>query len=65
MLGKPTGSPSSGQSQSDPGGQEGERQRAGERQGAGERVGALTIARCVKDDGRALILYTRDRRPRT
>jgi hypothetical protein len=59
MLGKPTGSPGSGQSQSNPGGQEGERQRAG------ERVGALTIARCVKDDGRALILYTRDRRPRT
>jgi hypothetical protein len=59
MLGKPTGSPGSGQSQGDSGGQEGERQRAG------ERVGALTIARCVKDDGRALILYTRagDERP--
>ena len=55
MLGKPTGSPASGQSQSDPGGREGERERAG------ERVGALTIARCVKDDGRALILYTRDK----
>ena len=58
MLGKPTGSPSSGRSQGDPGGQEGERQRAG------ERVGALTIARYVKDDGRALILYTRDDRRR-
>ena len=59
MLGKPTGSPSSGRSQGEPGGQEGERQRAG------ERVGALTISRFVKDDGRALILYTRDRRPGT
>jgi hypothetical protein len=59
MLGKPTGSPSSGRSQGDPGGQEGERQRAG------ERVGALTIARFVKDDGRELILYARtgDERP--
>ena len=59
MLGEPTGSPSSGQSQSGPGGPEGERQRAG------ERVGALTIARFVKDDGRELILYTRtgDERP--
>ena len=59
MLGKPTGSPSCGQSQSEPGDQEGERQRAG------ERVGALTIARFVKDDGRELILYTRtgDERP--
>jgi len=59
MLGKPTGSPSSGQSQSGPGGQEGERQRAG------ERVGALTIARFAKEDGRELILYTRtgDERP--
>jgi hypothetical protein len=58
MLGKPTGSPGSGQSQSHSGGREGERGRAGEREGA------LTIARCVKDDGRALILYTRDgRRP--
>ena len=58
MLGKPTGSPASGQSQSDPGGREGERERAG------ERVGALTIERRVKDDGRALILYTRDDRRR-
>ena len=59
MLGKPTGSPSSGRSQSGPGGQEGERQRAG------ERVGALTIARFSKEDGRELILYTRtgDERP--
>ena len=56
MLGKPTGSSGSGKSQSHPGGRKGERERAG------ERVGALTIARCVKDDGRALILYTRDRR---
>jgi hypothetical protein len=56
MLGKPTGSLGSGQSQSHPDGREGERERAG------ERVGALTIARWVKDDGRALILYTRDRR---
>jgi len=53
MLGKPTGSPSSGHSQGDPAGHEGERQRAG------EGVGALTIARYVKDDGRELILYTR------
>jgi len=56
MLGKPTGSPGSGQSQRHPGGRKGEQERAG------ERVGALTIARYVKDDGRALILYTRDRR---
>ena len=54
----PTGSPGSGQSQSHPGGGE------GERESAGERVGALTIARYVKDDGRALILYTRDDRRR-
>ena len=55
----PTGSPGSGQSQSHPGGGE------GERESAGERVGALTIARFVKDDGRELILYTRtgDERP--
>jgi hypothetical protein len=56
MLGKPTGSPGSGQSQSHSGGREGERERAG------ERVGELKIARSVKDDGRELILYTRDRR---
>jgi hypothetical protein len=55
MLGKPTGSPSSGQPESDESGQEGEQRRAG------ERIGALAIARYVKDDGRALILYTRAR----
>jgi hypothetical protein len=59
MRGKPTGPPGCGHSQSDPGDQEGERQRAG------ERVGALTIARSFKDDGRELILYSRvrDERP--
>jgi hypothetical protein len=29
-----------------------------------ERVGPVAIARHVKDDGRALILYTRDEPPR-
>ena len=59
MLGEPTGSPSSGQSQSGPGGPEGERQRAG------EGLGPLTISRFVKEDGRELVLYTRtgDERP--
>ena len=59
MLGKPTGSPGSGQSQRHPGGRKGEQERAG------ERVGALTISRFVKEDGRELILYTRtgDERP--
>ncbi len=30
-----------------------------------ERIGPLTIARHVKDDGRMLILYTRDAQTRT
>ena len=59
MLGKPTGSPGPGRSQGDAGDPEVEQEHAG------ERVGALAIARCVKDDGRELILYTRarDERP--
>jgi hypothetical protein len=44
-----------------------ERRREGEREPRAERVGPLTIARLVKADGRALILYSEDReaRPRT
>jgi hypothetical protein len=55
MLGRPTGSRGSGQSQSNQGGQERERPNAG------ERIGELTIARYRKDDGRELILYARAR----
>ena len=72
MLGKPTGSRSSGRSRSEEKGRDGERhsgeQHSGERhsggrhcseQHSGERFGVLTIARYLKDDGRALILYAR------
>jgi hypothetical protein len=31
----------------------------------GERIGPVAIARHVKDDGRALILYSRERQPPT
>jgi hypothetical protein len=55
MVGRPTGSRSSGQSQSHGGGQEGDPPHAG------ERIGALTIVRYRKDDGRELILYARAR----
>jgi hypothetical protein len=53
MLGRPTGSRGSGQSQNHQGGQESERPNAR------ERIGELTIARYRKDDGRELILYAR------
>jgi hypothetical protein len=67
MLGRPTGSRGSGQSQNHQEGQEPERPNAGERIGgpeperpnARERIGELTIARYRKDDGRELILYAR------
>jgi hypothetical protein len=79
MLGKPTGSRSSGQSRSDQSGQDGERHSGGRHSGerhsgerhsggqhhsgeqdhTGERFGVLTIARELKNDGRALILYAR------
>jgi hypothetical protein len=35
-----------------------------ERQTEPERIGPLAVERHVKDDGRALILYTHDRRAR-
>jgi hypothetical protein len=53
MVGKQTGSRGSGRSQSDRRGQEDKPHHAG------ERVGVLTVARYVKDDGRALVLYAR------
>jgi hypothetical protein len=58
MLGRPTGSRGSGQSQSHDGGPESERPNTG------ERIGELTIARYRKDDGRELILYARARNER-
>jgi hypothetical protein len=39
--------------------------RGGERGPQDERVGPVAIARHVKDDGRALILYTREHPPPT
>ncbi|HEY4917584.1 MAG TPA: hypothetical protein VIH92_11765 [Solirubrobacteraceae bacterium] len=36
-----------------------------ERPGEPERIGPLVLERHVKDDGRALILYTHDRRARS
>jgi hypothetical protein len=39
--------------------------RGGERGPQDEHSGPVAIARHVKDDGRALILYTRDDAPRT
>ena len=62
MRGQPTRSPSSGKPQSDQSEQSG---REGEQPSAGEDIGGLAIVRYVKDDGRALILYTRarDQRP--
>jgi len=72
MVGEPPESLRSGGSHH--GGEGGERQGAGERlrteererQGErqGERVGPLTLTRCVKDDGRRLILYAREPRER-
>ena len=54
MAGEPAEPPPPGQpSQSDP------------QIDAPERTGPVAIARHVKDDGRALILYTRDERPAT
>jgi hypothetical protein len=38
------------------------RARPDEQSSAGERVGVAAIARYRKDDGRALILYSRDER---
>ncbi len=38
-------------------------QSTGAQTDAPERIGPLAIARHVKDDGRALILYTRDEQP--
>jgi hypothetical protein len=45
--------------------QHGEPGAAGDHGAASERVGPVAIARHVKADGRALILYTVDRQPRT
>ncbi len=42
-----------------------ERTRGDARPGPVERTGPVAIARHVKDDGRALILYTCDTRART
>jgi hypothetical protein len=53
MAGKPAESSPPGRAQSARGKQEGEEERPG------ERCGPLAIARLAKDDGRALILYTR------
>ncbi|MGO9763369.1 MAG: hypothetical protein ACLP1Q_19120 [Solirubrobacteraceae bacterium] len=58
MAGKPAEPPpESDRSEAGP------RKREGEREPQEERVGPVTIARHVKDDGRALIIYTRDTRP--
>jgi hypothetical protein len=40
-------------------------ERAGQRLAEPERIGPITIARHVKADGRALILYTHDAAGRT
>ncbi len=54
MAGKPGGGPTEEQlGEASP-----------ERPGEPERTGPLTVERHVKDDGRALILYTHDRRAR-
>ncbi|MGA2452657.1 MAG: hypothetical protein ABSG93_03980 [Solirubrobacteraceae bacterium] len=62
MAGQPAEPPPSGH-RSETGQQAGAREREGEREPAEERVGPVTIARHLKDDGRALIIYTRDMRP--
>jgi len=58
MAGEPPAPPPSGAPQ------RGGRAADGEAQQRDERVGALAIARHVKDDGRALILYSHDARER-
>jgi len=60
MAGEPAEPPASG----DPT-EIGQRTRQDERTDQHERTGPVAIARHVKDDGRALILYTRDTRART
>jgi hypothetical protein len=57
MVGKPADELPSGRP-ADIGDQGGAHDPRGEQQS--ERTGPVTIARHVKDDGRALILYTRD-----
>jgi hypothetical protein len=52
-----------GESLVDSGQQAGTRESEGERGRRGEHAGPLAIARHVKDDGRALILYTDQRDP--
>ncbi len=59
MAGNPTEPTPSGES-SELGRQTGPGEQQEERARAGQRVGPLAIARHVKDDGRALILYTRE-----
>jgi len=54
MAGKPIGQPPSERS----GARAGE-DRLAPNAGPGERYGLLVVARHTKDDGRALILYTR------
>ncbi len=52
MVGKPAEPPPAGRSEI------GWREEEGGHEQRGERVGSVAIARHVKDDGRALILYT-------
>jgi hypothetical protein len=64
MAGNPAEPPASDRT-SGTDGQADERARDGERGPQDERSGPVAVARHVKDDGRALILYTRDDAPRT
>jgi hypothetical protein len=69
MSGEPAESPRPRPSHRDAEGgkrqSESERRRWSEPERPGERVGPLTLTRLVKDDGRALILYTRASEGRT
>ncbi|MGA2319661.1 MAG: hypothetical protein ABSG95_02805 [Solirubrobacteraceae bacterium] len=58
MAGKPAEPPPPGRSEIDPRGEGDEHARRG------EHAGPLKVVRHVKDDGRALILYTRAENPR-
>jgi hypothetical protein len=60
MAEKPAEPPVLGH-RSEIGQQTGPREQRGERESRDERTGPVAITRHVKDDGRALILYTRGR----
>jgi hypothetical protein len=65
MAGNPAEPPPSERRSRVDGQADDERARGGGREPPDERSGPVAVARHVKDDGRALILYTRNERART